>query len=199
MAVIQRVSALVTGTGTASAFLSAWYLPGVVGGSTTDATNCLAHFRSVWNVLAAKMYNGATITYDPTTLAMEATTGVLTGSFVGTSPANSIGAAGSSPLPAQTQGLIAWGTNQVINGRRLRGRWFIPFPEEADNSGTPGGPSSSYTSQLSAAVTAMMVAPAGGATPVIWHRPSPGGSNGGHGAITGGAPRAYWVVQRKRR
>jgi len=199
MAVILRTSALVTGTSSTAALLSAWYLPATVGGSNTDATNCLAHFRSVWNVLAAKMITAATITYDSTTIAMEATTGVLTGAFVGTTPANSIGAGGSSPLPYQTQGLIAWGTSTVIAGRRLRGRWFIPYPDEGDNSGTPGAPSSSYTSQLQAGVTAMMVAPAGGALPVIWHRPAPGGSNGGHGAITGGNARPYWCAQRKRR
>ena len=199
MAVILRTSALATGVGSSACLLSAWYLPGTVGGSNADATNCLAHFRSVWNVIAAKMATGATVVYDSTCIAMEATTGVLTGAFAGTPPANSIGAAGTSPLPAQTQGLIAWGTNSVINGRRLRGRWFIPYPDEGDNSGTPGGPSSSYTSQLNAAVTAMLVAPAGGNLPVIWHRPSPGGSNGGHAQITGGNGRGYWVVQRKRR
>jgi hypothetical protein len=199
MAVILRTSALLTGIGTAPCFLSSWYLPGTVGGSNADATNCLAHFRSVWNVLAAKISTPGVITYDPTTIAMEATTGKLTGAFVGTSPANSTCAAGTSPLPAQTQGLIAWGTNGVVENRRVRGRWFIPSPDEGDNTGTPGGPSSSYTSQLSAAVTAMMVAPAGGNLPVIWHRPDPGGSNGSHHVITGGAPRFYWTSQRGRR
>lgn len=196
---IMRASAQVTGLTSPPAFLSQWYRPNTVGGSTADATAILAHFRAVWNVLAGKIANGAIIVYDPTCIAMEDTTGTLVGAFTGTQPANSTGIGGSSPLPYQTQGLISWETNGVVNGRRLRGRWFIPFPDEADNSTTQGVPGASYTSQLTSAVSTYMSTGAGGALPAIWHRPSPGGSNGTHAAVTGGSGRAYWSVQRKRR
>lgn len=199
MAVILRTTGRVSGLSADPYLLSGWYLPATVGGSNTDATNCLAHFRSVWNTLAAKISTGATITYDPSVIAMEATTGILTGAWVGTTPANSVGAAGTSPLPFQTQGLITWATGQVFNGRRLRGRWFIPGPDEGDNINNTAVPSASYTAQLALAVLAMTTAVTGGSLPVVWHRPSPGGSNGGHGAITGGAGSSSWKSQRKRR
>lgn len=199
MTVIMRTEAQVTGLTSPPAFLSQWYRPNTVGGSTADATAILAHFRAVWNVLAAKVATGATIVYNPTCIAMEDTTGTLVGSFTGTPPANSVGAGGSSPMPYQTQGLIAWDTNLVVAGRRLRGRWFIPFPDEGDNTGTTAVPSASYIAQLNSAVTTYMSTGAGGALPAIWHRPSPGGSNGTHSAVTGGAARSYWSVQRKRR
>jgi hypothetical protein len=199
MAVIIRCEATISGVTTDPYLLSQWYLPSTVGGSNTDATNCLAHFRSVWNVLAGKIVTGALITYSPSVIAMEATTGVLTGAWVGTTPATSAGAAGSSPLPLQTQGMITWATGQIFNGRRLKGRVYVPAPDEADNVTTGAVPSSSYLSQLASAITAMNTAVTGGSLPVVWHRPTPGGSNGGHGAITGGVARSTWSSQRKRR
>lgn len=199
MAVIIRTSARVTGLSADPQLLTQWYLPSTVGGSNTDATNCLAHFRTIWNTAAAKMATGSQITYDPSVIAMEATTGVLTGAWVGTTPAVSNGAGGTAPLPLQTQGLITWATGQVFNGRRLKGRVFVPGPDEADNISAQAVPSGSYIAQLNFMITAMLAAVTGGSLPVVWHRPSPGGSNGGHGAITGGVASPTWASQRKRR
>ena len=199
MAVIIRTVGRVFGASVDPYFLSQWYLPSTVGGSNTDATNCLAHFRTIWNTLAAKMFTGSQIVYDPSVIAMEATTGVLTGAWVGTTPAVSNGAAGANALPYQTQGMITWATGQIFNGRRLRGRVFVPCPDEGDNVTNAGVPSSSYTAQLGFAITAMTTAVTGGSLPVVWHRPTPGGSNGGHGAITGGVGSTTWACQRKRR
>lgn len=199
MAVILRTVARLNGLSADPYFLSQWYLPATVGGSNTDATNCLAHFRTIWNTLAAKITTGAVITYDPSVIAMEATTGVLTGAWVGTTPATSSGAAGSNALPYQTQGMITWATGQVFNGRRLRGRVFVPGPEEVDNTTVAGVPGASYIAQLNAAITAMTTAVTGGSLPVVWHRNTPSQANGGHGAITGGAASPTWASQRKRR
>src|SRR4029450_11685780 len=148
MAVITRTVARVNGPSAAPYFLSQWYLPATAGGSNTDATNCLAHFRTIWNTLAAKMFTGTQITYDPSVIAMEATTGTLTGAWVGTTPAVSNGAAGTNALPYQNQGMITWATGQVFNGRRLRGRVFVPAPDEGDNGTTAGVPTASYIAQL---------------------------------------------------
>ena len=199
MAVIIRCEGRISGLAADPWFINQWYLPSNPGGSNTDATNCLAHFRTMWNTLAGKIATGATITYSPSVIAMEATTGILTGSWVGTTPANSAGGGGSAPLPYQTQGLITWATGQVFNGRRLRGRVFIPGPDEGDNQGTTATPSISYLAQLAVAIGNMTTAVTGGSLPVVWHRPSPGSSNGGHGVITGGAASPVWASQRKRR
>lgn len=173
--------------------------PGTGGGSVADATDCLARFRAFWSSLGAKIATGATITFDPFCEIFDSATGDLTGAFSGTPPANVTTSGGSSPLPAQTQGLITWRTGVIRNGRFLQGRTFIPLPDEGDNTAT-GAPSSSYLSQLSSAITALQTAGSTASTPVIWGRPTtPGGSNGVSGVLTSGAGRAYWASQRKRR
>lgn len=173
--------------------------PGTGGGSVADATDCLARFRAMWAVLGAKIATGGTILFDPFCEVFDSATGDLTGAFSGTMPANVVCAGGSSPLPAQTQGLIAWHTGIIRNGRFLSGRTFVPLPDEGDNDAS-GSPSSSYTSQLNAAVTALLTAGTTASVPVVWGRPTtPGGSNGASGQITSGAARNYWASQRKRR
>ena len=199
MAVIIRCQGLISNIGSHPAFINQWYLPSTVGGSNTDATNCLAHFKTIWVALAPKIVSVGVISYDTSVIAMEATTGVLTGSWSASPVTGTTCTGGSAMLPAQTQGLISWNTAQVFNGRRLRGRTYVPAPDEADNSGTIGAPGASYIVQLNAAIAAMNTAVTGGSLPVVWHRPTPGGSNGGHGAITGGTARPYWSVQVKRR
>jgi len=198
MAVMIRTIGVGTGTGVGDAYLfSSWWLPGTAGGSTADATDVLARFRSCWNTLAAKIATGLTITYDPVCIAVEATTGVLTGAFTGTQPANSTSSGGSSPLPRQTQGLLRINTNSVVGGRRVQGRLFVPVPDEGDND-TDATPTSSYTSQLNTGGAALLAAGATASTLVVWHRPQGGG--GGQAVIaTGVSAQDKWAIQRRRR
>ena len=198
MAVILRTMARGTGLSSDPYFLSMHWNPATVGGSNTDATNALADFRTLWENCKTKIATGLTITYDPTVLAIEDTTGVLAGVFSATPVANTTTSGGTAPLPYQTQGLIQWTTGTIINGRRLRGRTFVPAPDEGDN-GTGGLPTSSYTSSIDAAIAGFMAAVAG-TVPSIWHRPSsPGASDGSSGDVVTGDTSATWSVQRTRR
>lgn len=179
--------------------LTMHWQPGTGGGSTADATDCLARFRAMWASLGAKIATGGSITFNPFCEVFDSATGDLTGAFTGTTPAAVSPSGGSSPLPAQTQGLISWHTGVIRNGRFLSGRTFVPLPDEGDN--TAGAvPSGSYTSQLAAAVTALLTAGSTASEPVVWGRPStPGGSNGVSGVITSGVGSTEWASQRKRR
>lgn len=198
MAVILRTAATLTGSAYSSPGISIlWWSPGTVGGSTADATDCLARFRASWNAFVGFMTNTVTLTFDPVCIAIEATTGALTGSFVGTQPANVTGTVATDALPKQTQGLCRLGTSSVVGGRRLRGRLFMPNPCEADN--TPAGaPSSTYSSGITTAFGSLLTPGATASAPVIWHRPQ-GGTGGASALITSIGGATSWSVLRSRR
>jgi hypothetical protein len=63
------------------------------------------------------------------------------------------------PLPWATQYLVRWGTNLIVNGRRLQGKTFVPGPTEDGNDN--GVPSSTVISDMNTALNAFVVANAG--------------------------------------
>lgn len=198
MAVILRTAGTMTGTGISSPhFTQLWWTPQTAGGSTADATDCLARFRAFWQAMIAEITAGTVITLDRTCIAIEATTGVLTGSFTGTDPGAVTGTGAGDPMPRQTQGLLRLQTSTIISGRRLQGRLFIPAPvESGGDNGT--GPDSGYTTALAAAGGGMLSGGATTSAPVVWHRPQ-GGAGGSHGVITGVTASSFWAVLRSRR
>lgn len=66
------------------------------------------------------------------------------------------------------QGLITWGTGEIVNGRVLRGRMFIPGIEEGRNN-TSGRPESTFITACETAA-AGLIADADTQL-VVWHRP----------------------------
>lgn len=198
MAVILRTNAIIGGSVMTSPGLSTlWWTPGTAGGSTADATDCLARFRTFWDAIKAHIAGSIVITFDPVCVAIEATTGVLQGAFTGTTPLSVSGTNATDPLPRQTQGLIRWGTNSVIGGRRLRGRLFLPGPCEGDN--TSGAvPLGTYVSDVNAATAPLLVAGATTSIATVWHRPSGAGA-GASSLITSASCSPTWSVLRSRR
>lgn len=198
MAVIIRTNGILTGNAFPSPGLtSMWWAPQTAGGSTADATDCLARFRAAWQAIIAHIDDAIAIDFDPICIAVEDTTGVLTGAFAGTDPATVGGTAAGDALPHQTQGLLRLGTSSVINGRRVRGRLFIPGPVEADNA-VSGAPVSAYISDVTAAFAALNTAGTTTSMPRVWHRPQ-GGAGGQAVAITSFACSTSWAVLRSRR
>lgn len=198
MAVILRTTALVTGSGLAGGGLTQLYwAPGSVGGSTADATDCLARFRALWVSIGTRLSSTISFVFDQTVLAIEATTGVLTGSFTAAAALTVVGGSGSEPLPRQTQGLIKWGTASVINGRRVRGRLFVPGVQEGDNDGA-GQPVAALSTALTTAGATLFVAGATASAAVVWHRPV-GGSGGASPLITSSTGGTSWAVLKSRR
>jgi hypothetical protein len=198
MAVILRTTALITGSGLLGGGLSTLYwAPGSVGGSTADATDCLARFRGLWVSIAPRLSSTISFVFDQTVLAIEATTGVLTGSFTAAPALTVVGGSASEPLPRQTQGLIRWGTASVIGGRRVRGRLFVPGVQEGDNDGT-GSPVSAFVSALTTAGATVFIAGATSSEACVWHRPV-GGTGGASPDITAASGSPTWAVLRSRR
>ena len=198
MAVILRTSALITGTGLPGGGLSILYwAPGTVGGSTADATDCLARFRAIFTGFSTHIEQSISFVFDTTVLAIEATTGVLVSSFTAAAAATVVGGVSADALPRQTQGLLRWGTSTVINGRRVRGRLFMPGAIETDNT-SAGVPSGTYTSTLTTAGGSIFTPGATSSEACIWHRPGPAGA-GASPDITSASAATTWSVLRSRR
>lgn len=94
------------------------------------------------------------------------TTGSLTAS-TGVTPPSGFGALPGDMGPAAAQGLVRWTTDAVVNGRRVRGRTFVPGI--SDGVPTEGRlPSATIATWLAAANTLRADADL-----VVWHRPGP--------------------------
>lgn len=180
--------------------LQLYWRPGTLGGSTADATDCLARVRAM--LLAAQATINTLCLYTPITAvdAIEDTTGHIVGSFTGAAPANVTGTATGDPMPAQTAYVLKGTTNLVVGPRLLKGRTFFGVPSETGNA-PAGTPLTSNVTTLNAAFNGMLT---GGATlsfPVIWHRPggasAPVGTNGP--VINYQCQASYWGSQRGRR
>lgn len=198
MAVILLTRAVITGTPMPTPGISQlWWLPGSAGGSTADATDCLARFHDVWDTFKTSISSALTFNFDPTVIAVEATTGVLSGAFTGTEPADVVGTGSGDILPLQTQGLLRLGTSTIINGRRVRGRLFVPGPIESVNA-AGGVPSGSYVTDVTAGGATLFDAGATSSEPVVWHRPV-NGAGGSHALVTSVACAPTWSVLRSRR
>jgi len=108
------------------------------------------------------------------------------------------GTATGDTLPRQTCGLITLTSD--FAGKHARGRKYVPFPAEADNSGD-GHPTAGYVTRLSVLAGDMSTSSIFGGggntlgfTPVIFNRANPGASI----LVTGATPRTIWATQRRR-
>lgn len=168
------------------------------GASTTAlATEAMARVRAFWNSFAARVASGASLAFDPIFDEVEETSGAIVGQAVGTLPSVVTFTGATELLPLQTQGLVLFDSGTYINGRRLKGRQFIPGAVEGDNA-SGGGPGVSY---LAALATALPLLGTTVVTPMnqrVWHRPV--NAAGGLSAIvTARSASPRWAVLRSRR
>jgi hypothetical protein len=108
------------------------------------------------------------------------------------------GGGGGDPLPSQVAGILTKQTN--LAGRKFRGRVYVPFPSEQENTGA-GVPNLAYVTNL-IILAAILVATqtvtgvAGTFTlqPVIFHRVGVPAVT----LITAVRPNPVWATQRRR-
>lgn len=178
-----------------------WAGPGVVGPSVStfywDASEVggPALIRAFFDDIKASLPDQVTITVDGTGDILNDTNGNLVGTWTedpgavvtGTSTGDQIEGVGTR---------VRWNTNGIHGGRRVKGTTFIvPLPREAfDATGIPG---TIVTAALQAAADDLVEASADHMW--IWSRPSPGGSDGEHSAVTGASvPRlTSWLRSRR--
>lgn len=93
------------------------------------------------------------------------------------------------------QGLITWTTGEIVNGRQLRGRMFVPGIEEGRNA-TTGRPEPTFITAVNTAA-AGLIADANTEL-VVWHRPQ-AGLGGEIGEVLTGVMRNRWSYLSSRR
>jgi hypothetical protein len=94
------------------------------------------------------------------------------GSLISTLPVSSlatVSGTGSTAYSSVTGGVISWGTNVIINGRRLRGRTFM-VPLGSTFYTTDGTPIESARTAIATAA-ATFIANSGGPPFGVWSRP----------------------------
>lgn len=142
-------------------FLSTMYFTG----DPLGPAGAVTAVDTFWDNLAGVMATGLLWTVNGEVSEINQETGALV-DVHNVTPAGGAGSAGGDRTPAATQGLIKWNTGVVVNGRILRGRTFIPCPNEAQGAAAPNA---TYVLALATAGNNLIASPAGFQ---IWHRPT---------------------------
>jgi len=142
-----------------------------------DAGASLAPFFSS---ISNRFPNGLSWSLPASGDVIEDTTGAVTGAFTSGTTVSQTGSGGAGAYAAGVGIAITWQTDDIFNGRRLKGRTFM-CPLLASEFQTDGTVTAACITTLSAAATTLVATD----DLRIWHRPSPGGSDGDSGAVVG--------------
>lgn len=113
--------------------------------------------------------NGVSWTIRTAGREMDTATGALTGAWTHTTPYTGTGGVAGEAVADATQVLFQWQTNQIVNGRFLTGRQFVPG---LANANIVNGNMSSTIVTTYAGYGATLIA--AGVQFGIWHRPVAG-------------------------
>jgi len=162
-------------------------LPGLPGLSVfySDSSSVVA------TVVALKALFTATAGNHPASLTwqfptsgdeFDDTNGQLTGSWTGGAGGSVVSSGGAGSYAAGVGYRMTWSTNGIAGGRRVKGStFFIPMLGSLYESN--GTISNAVVTNMTAAAATFIAA----GTTFIWHRPSPGGSNGVSFPVLSGA------------
>lgn len=135
-------------------------------GGTSIATSATTWVTAFWTAISPSMAPGITWTTDPEVPTFNQLDGKITKTDAVT-PGTGTASGADQALPYSNQALIRLLTNQFVNGRRVRGRIFVPGMREVDN--TSGLPSPALRTVLGNAATALITSGTG--TLAVWARP----------------------------
>lgn len=124
---------------------------------------------------------------------LDSATGALTGAWVEPTNQSGAGALAGNTVPDVAQVLLRWSTGQVVNGRFLKGRTYLPGLASA--SILEGNILPATVTTIQTAVNAFIAAAHGFG---VWHRPV-GGAGGDHVVANGGSVWTEFAVLRQRR
>lgn len=135
---VRRVQVVWTGATVEGGGLSTFYFNDAVGTAAQNVSSVAAFLAGTEGSRSSGLAWA--------TVADVATLNVGSGaleSITATTPSTGVGTASGDVLPMITQGLLRLVTSQIVNGRLLRGRLFLPGPVETVNS-SAGAPLSGY-------------------------------------------------------
>jgi hypothetical protein len=155
----------------------------------------VADIRTMFEAIKDRLPNNVTITYPPSGDILSETTGIISGTWSATPPANTVGT-GATVYAAPVGVIVHWLTSTIVAGRRLRGKtFFVPVIAQETASGVPDAP---LVADFQAAAGVLAAISPG---LVVWHRPNnpPALNNGSLGAVTGALVPTKFMVLRSRR
>lgn len=185
---IYQVRTEFTGT-QGGPFLNTLYF-GTVGGTAQQAVTAAGTF---WGAVDADMANNLTWA----TLAEVDTLNEVTGALLATdvtTPVTGTGADASNQAAFATQGLIRLSTDEIQNGRRVRGRIFVPGMTTANEA--EGLLDAAVITSWNTAIAALIADAT--STLNVWHRPV-NGAGGAQATVTGGSTSNQFAILRSRR
>lgn len=197
MAVILRVRTTMTYGSGGPGLSTSYWLPGTTGGVTADASDCVARVRAFWDAIKVNFASSMSLQVQSDVAAIEATTGVLTGLFSATPAAAVVGTGGGNNEVTAAMALIRSRTNSVINGRLLRGRWYLG-PVATGCSNLIGSLATATITSFNTGAAGLLAAGATGSVPAVWHRPTTLAA-GTHGVVTSFSTWDQYAVLRSRR
>lgn len=137
-----------------------------VAATPTNVSDAQADVRAFWQSLINVTSTTFTRTVLPDSRSIDAITGAIDDILTNTSPTLPVvGTKADLPVPDVCQILTRWNTAGVENGRRVRGRSFLPGFTVAAVSG--GNVTSTTLATVQAAATNLAV----GNGMCVWHRP----------------------------
>lgn len=162
--------------------------------SSAHAVAARGKVVAMWNSLVTSLHPSVTGSVDVTVDYLNEITGALITSFA-VSPFTFTGTGTSEVLPPTVQGVCRHETGQIRNGRRVRGKTYIPGMQEIRNVG--GFPDSTIIAAITTAF-AQLYTPNTNPFFAVWHRPVNGA--GGEAIVASGSNAlSYWGSLRSRR
>lgn len=137
--------------------------------------------------------SGVTWSIETTGREMTDAEGTLTDIWSETTARGGTGGVAGNAAPDAAQVLLRWNTSQIINGRFLRGRTFIPGLSTA--SVADGNVAGSTLTSIQTALDAFIATVAGFG---VWHRPVAGGGGDFSLAVTGSVWAEFGMLRRRR-
>lgn len=164
-----RVEAIWTGLG-GSPYYSRFHFGEENGGEGgADAVAAAGAVQGYFSSLMPRLKAGLQVTIQPEVYSFRPSDGELLAAFpVSVAPYS--GSVAQDPMPRAVQALGQFITGSFVNGRRLRGRTFIPGIPEGEASPT-GGLSETFRSNLRTAVDLLRTGAPVGQPLVVWSQP----------------------------
>lgn len=177
-----------------------WVAPGGTGFRTVtywDPNSLVADQRAALGTLlgAIDFYldNGVTWLVQTSGRTLADDTGTLTGSWTENTTQAGTGAATGDTVPDAAQMLLRWNGSDIVDGRFIRGRNFLPGV--STQYVTEGNVNAAARTAISGFVSTFASANKGFG---IWHRPK-NGSGGLFSDVSGGSVWQEFAVLRRRR
>jgi len=162
-----------------------------------DETPSVAAQRAAWNDflldINTVLDDGTDWNVQTTGREMDDATGTLNGEWADATVQSGGGAGAGETVPDASQILLRWNTAEIVNGRFLRGRQFIPGAQTA--ALVSGNLAPGNVDAINAAITTFLATVTGFG---IWHRPV-AGAGGVFRLVTSGSCWSELAVLRQRR